>query len=303
MKRFFASCLAVLCMVQALSAQNVSDLVISEALAQPDSTGILDGYGRRLGWVELYNTSTGTVNFGGCFLTDDRANLRKSLIPKTDQRTKLGPRQVVLFHLSGNGADGTFYAGFTLTPGKTVYLVSNDGRTVIDSLQIPAGLPAGKSVQKMAIDLRQQIFEALPEARVPSPGILNGQGDQASKAESMKERDPHGWILTVVSVGVVFCALALLWFLFWLLFDRPARKAARPQKPKPVKGTADAEIAAAIALALDMECSGDTYAAIAAAVHLYLNEEVHDLESGIITIRRTNSPWNDKSLNFRQIPR
>ena len=303
MKRFFASCLAFLCMVQALSAQNVSDLVISEALAQPDSTGILDGYGRRLGWVELYNTSTGTVNFGGCFLTDDRANLRKSLIPKTDQRTKLGPRQVVLFHLSGNGADGTFYAGFTLTPGKTVYLVSNDGRTVIDSLQIPAGLPAGKSVQKMAIDLRQQIFEVLPEARVPSPGILNGQGDQASKAESMKERDPHGWILTVVSVGVVFCALALLWFLFWLLFDRPARKAARPKKTKPVKGTADAEIAAAIALALDMECSGDTYAAIATAVHLYLNEEVHDLESGIITIRRTNSPWNDKSLNFRQIPR
>ena len=303
MKRFFASCLAVLCMVQALSAQNVSDLVISEALAQPDSTGILDGYGRRLGWVELYNTSTGTVNFGGCFLTDDRDNLRKSLIPKTDQRTKLGPRQVVLFHLSGNGADGTFYAGFTLTPGKTVYLVSNDGRTVIDSLQIPAGLPAGKSVQKIAIDLRQQIFEALPEARVPSPGILNGQGDQASKAESMKERDPHGWILTVVSVGVVFCALALLWFLFWLLFDRPAQKAARPKKPKPVKGTADAEIAAAIALALDMECSGDTYAAIAVAVHLYLNEEVHDLESGIITIRRTNSPWNDKSLNFRQIPR
>ena len=52
-----------------------------------------------------------------------------------------------------------------------------------------------------------------------------------------------------------------------------------------------------------MEQDGDTYAAIAAAVHLYMNDGVHDVEPGIVTIRRTNSAWNDKSMTFRKLPR
>ena len=87
MRKVLTSVLVLLVSALALRAQNVSDLIISEALAQPDSTGILDDYGRRGGWVELYNKSTGTVNFGGCYLTDDRSDLRKSLIPKSDLRT------------------------------------------------------------------------------------------------------------------------------------------------------------------------------------------------------------------------
>ena len=285
-----------------LGAQNVSDLIISEALAEPDSTGILDGYGRRGGWIELYNTSTGTVNFGGCFLTDDRSDLKKSIIPKSDNRTKLGPRQVVLIYASGNGADGTFYAGFTLKPGSSVYLVSNDGRTIIDSLSIPQGQPAGKSVIKLADDIRQKHFVQQADAAAPSPGILNGKQDNETRAQHMKENDPHGWILTVVSVSVVFSALAILWFMFWLLFDRRAKKKAKEQKAVPA--VPNGEIAAAIALALDMESSGDDYAAIAAAVHLYLSETVHDTEPGIITIVRRPSAWeSNKALNFRRLPR
>ena len=61
-----------------LRAQNVIDLIIAEALAVPDSTGIVDDYGRQGGWIEIFNTSQGTVNIAGCFLTDDRSNLKKS---------------------------------------------------------------------------------------------------------------------------------------------------------------------------------------------------------------------------------
>lgn len=304
MRRILASVLILLSALS-LRAQNVSDLILSEALACPDSTGILDEYGRRGGWVELFNKSTGTVNYGGCFLTDDRSDLKKSLIPKTDLRTKLGPRQSVLLYCSGNGADGTFYTAFTLAPGKTVYLVSNDGRTVIDSLRIPQNLPEGKSVVKLARDLRQRDFQTAEEPAVPTPGILNGSGDGASKAEAMAAQDPHGWTLTIVSVSVVFAALALLWFLFWLLFDRPAKKKDASATPGVTKepGMSD-EVAAAIALALDMEEDGDTYAAIAAAVHLYLADRVHDSESYQLTIRReAASAWNDKKLNFRKLPR
>lgn len=305
MRKFFATAvLLLLAGAVLLSAQNVSDLIVSEALAEPDSTGILDDYGRRSGWVELFNKSTGTVSFGGCFLTDDRADLRKSVIPKSDLKTKLGPRQSVLIYCSGNGAEGTFYAGFTLSPGKTVYLVSNDGRTIIDSLRVPAGLPAGKSVIKLAGDLRQMDFEPVPEPADPSPGILNGNVNAASKAAVMAEKDPNGWTLAIVSVSVVFFALAILWFLFWLLFDRPAKKKAQAlAAPAVPSKEVTPEIAAAIALALDMESGGETYAAIAAAVHLYLSETVHDIEPYRITIRRESSPWSDKSFSFRRLPR
>ncbi len=127
-------------------------------------------------------------------------------------------------------------------------------------------------------------------------------------------------------MSVVFSALAILWFLFWLLFDRPARKAAKAgdvsttlsmTKGKQGKRAVipseaeESQVAAAIALALDMETDGDTYAAIATAVHLYLNDAIHDVlndaihdvEPGIVTIRRSESAWNNKSLNFRKLPR
>ena len=309
--------LALLVSFTSLRAQNVIDLIIAEALAVPDSTGIVDDYGRRGGWIEIFNTSQGTVNIAGCFLTDDRSDLKKSIIPKGDLKTKIGPRQTVVFYASGNGDDGTYYTNFKVRPGSTVYLVSNDGRTIIDSLAIPASLPVGLSMKKQAFDLRQKEFEPLPDPQVPSPGIYNGDLNAATKAEAMKEKDPHGGILSLVAVTVVFSALAILWFLFWLFFDRPAKKAAaaknQPPKPKKAKkaaltaakpGEIPGEVAAAIALAMDMEQGGDDYAAIAAAMHLYFSDAVHDAESFVLTMRpKEGSAWNDKKQIFRKLPR
>ena len=300
-----------------LRAQNVIDLIIAEALAVPDSTGVVDDYGRHTGWIEIFNTSMGTVNFAGCFLTDDRNDLKKSIVPKGDLRTKLGPRQTTLLYASGNGKDGTFYTDFTIRPGSTVYLVSNDGRTIIDSLVIPASLPEGMSMSKRAFDLRQKEFEPLPDPTVPSPGIYNGDLNAASKAEAMAEKDPHGGILSLVAVSVVFSALAILWFLFWLFFDRPAKKKAaakdQPKKEKKARkaaavsapaGNLTDEVAAVIALAMDMEQGGDVYAAIALAMDLYFNDTVHDAESFVLTMRpMEGSGWNDKKQVFRKLPR
>ena len=119
--------------------------------------------------------------------------------------------------------------------------------------------------------------------------------------ERMLETDPHGWTLTLISVTVVFVALIVLYFVYNFSGNIFSGKFKRA--PKSKKGTPDAEVAAAIALALDMECDGDTYAAIAAAVHLYLHDTVHDIEPGIVTIVRKESGWNNKALNFRKLPR
>ena len=135
-------------------------------------------------------------------------------------------------------------------------------------------------------------------------------------ADRMAATDPHGWTLTIISVSVVFIALIILYGLYSLSgkvfsgeLKADAKKAARAGKrltravmPGTDQESPD-EVAAAIALALDMEKGGDTYAAIAAAVHLYLSETVHDTEPGIVTITRKDSAWNNKELTFRRLPR
>lgn len=290
-------------------AQNVSDLIISEVLAEPDSSCIMDDYGRRTGWIEIFNKSQGTVNYGGCFLSDDRNNLKKSPITKSDNRTKIGPRQVALFHASGNNGDGSFYVNFEIRRGSTIYLVSNDGRTVVDSVIVPTTLPAGKSVAKTANDLRQIVFEVEPDPAVPSPGAVNGDGVTESGSQKMAHEDKHGFILTIVSVSVVFCALIILWWLFSLLGKVSGEKKEKCECKKADKakvktsGKITPEIAAAIGLALDQEMNGEVYAAISLALHLYMEDAVHDNESFVLTINRKQSSWNSKGQNFRQLPK
>ncbi len=120
--------------------------------------------------------------------------------------------------------------------------------------------------------------------------------------DRMMQTDPHGWTLTLISVTVVFAALIVLYFIYTFSGSLFSGKIKLPRKPGK-KASANAEVAAAIALAIDMECSGDEYAAIATAVHLYLSDTVHDVEPGFITIVRSESSWNNKALTFRNLPR
>lgn len=280
-----------------LRAQNISDLIISEAMCGTE-TSVRDEYGRNSDWIELYNTSQGTVNFAGCFLSDDPDNLCKCQIPKGYASTKVGPRQVVLLYASGNSASGVLHLNFTLQGGSTIYLVSNDGRTVIDSITLPEDLAEGQSISKFAHDSKEMVFDDI-HAAAPSPGIINGKHSQKTRAQVIKETDPHGWTLSIVSVSVVFCALLILFLIYNLsgnIFSGKFKRKARAATP-------DGATAAAIAMALDRYTTSDDAvpAAIAAALHLYLSESVHDIEPGIITIRRNpSSEWSGKSLTFRK---
>ncbi len=286
-----------------MKAQNVTDLIISEVAADGDANGIVDDYGNRHGWIELFNNSQGTVNYGGCFLSDDRSQLKKTIIPKSDRRTRLGPRQAVLFHTSGKSSQGTYYTDFTVQPGKTIYLTSNDGRTIIDSLHIPSNLPIGKSVSKMALDEKQMDWQPLEEFTNPTPGTPNGIGSEESNSQKMARQDPYGVILSIVSVTVVFTSLIILWILFSTLFTEKRKKENKKAGRKVSTDTMTEEIAVAIGMAIDEELNGETYAAIGMALHQYLDETIHDQESFVITIRPSdNSSWTDKTLNFRKHP-
>ena len=79
----------------------------------------------------------------------------------------------------------------------------------------------------------------------------------------MMQTDPHGLTLTIISVSVVFAALIVLYFIYSFsgkLFSGELKASAKKMK-RVMPGTdrESPEIAAAIALALDMESAGDEY--------------------------------------------
>ncbi len=122
-----------------------------------------------------------------------------------------------------------------------------------------------------------------------------------AKSADMAVKDPHGVIITLVSVTVVFSALIILYFaytftgkiasgdldlkrIFRTRGTGSSRKSGKAGKTTGAGPTE--EEAAAISLALDQEFNGETYAAIAMALHQYMNDTVHDIESYVITIKR-----------------
>lgn len=108
----------------------------------------------------------------------------------------------------------------------------------------------------------------------------------------MARSDPHGWTLTIISVCVVFFALIILYGAYvligWLNTGGLARACRRPEKAEAAGILED----------------GALKAAIATALHLYMEEEAHDTESGTITFSPAPRTWADPRNNFRkQVPK
>ena len=121
--------------------------------------------------------------------------------------------------------------------------------------------------------------------------LLQVSENVVRKSAEMAARDPHGLIITIVSVAVVFTALIVLYFAYTFIGKAVNstfswKSIFHCRKKSPAKGSPSEEEAAAIAMALDQELNGETYAAIGLALHQYLNDTVHDDESYIITIKR-----------------
>ena len=103
-------------------------------------------------------------------------------------------------------------------------------------------------------------------------------------SELLQVSDPHGLIITIVSIAVVFSALVVLYFAYSLIGQILNKKVVLPKK---ISGrNPSEEEAVAIAMALDQELNGEIYAAIGLALHQYMNETVLDTESYMITIKR-----------------
>ena len=188
--------LAVTLSIFTLSAQSQSDMRLNELLIH-NETNFEDDFGFHNGWFEIFNTSFGTVNIGGCFLSNDPDNLKKYIIPKGDVLTQIKPRQHILFWADNNPYHGTFHINFTLEESDTIYFVASDGRTVIDKIAVPKNLGVDQSYGRIedgigSTDGSGEGWSVMPWT---SPSTNNAGVDEETKSQIMARHRHAGGIL------------------------------------------------------------------------------------------------------------
>ncbi|WP_436414387.1 OadG family transporter subunit [Petrimonas sp.] len=272
--------------------------VINEIMVD-NQTGYMDDFGQRNGWIEIFNNTYKTQDLGGRYLTNDRNNPKKYPIPRGDVLTKIPPRQHALFWADNEPFNGTFHVNFKLDPTKENYiaLYENDGKTLLDEIVIPAGIipdkTYGYAADGIKFDANGNLTATVLERITPSSN--NAVLEENPKVVSLQKTDPLGVTITVTSMLVVFLGLILLYVIF-----KAIGNSAKNIAHKRVASTGTLS-----AVRGESQLTGEVLAAISAAIH-ELNQDVHDIESTILTItevRRKYSPWSSKLYTLRQDPR
>lgn len=272
--------------------------VINEVILE-NTDGYIDSYGNRNAWIEIFNNTFKSQELGGRYLTDDPNNPKKYPIPQGDVLTKIPPRQHVVFFADGEPIKGTFHLNFKLDPTKDTYLAlyENDGKTLLDEITIPAGVPANKSFGYEDDGCKFDESGNLLAKILPNvtPSTNNKTLEENPKILAISKSDPIGLTLSLTSILVVFIALIFLYLIF-----KGIGKIAKFLSEKRVAKSGSLSVARG-----ESALTGEVLAAISAAIH-ELNEDVHDIEDTILTIsqvKRTYSPWSSKIYTLRKDPR
>ncbi len=134
--------------------------------------------------------------------------------------------------------------------------------------------------------------------------MIASQLNTAKEVSEFAQHDPHGFIMAMLGMGIVFTILILLYIvftntpkLFTQSFRQRIKEGFRKKRVQPAGGEA------APGPDPELDLSGEVNAAIAAAIHLY-RSELHEFEDTIITMKkvsRTYSPWSSKIYGLRNL--
>lgn len=282
-------------------AQSPTSLRINEVLLVNESN-FQDDYGIHSAWVEIYNTSYASVDLKGCYLTNDKDNPTKYSIPKGDIQTLVKPRQHALFWADGQPSRGTFHLNFTLDPTKEnfIALYDSNGKTLIDSITVPATLLANQSYARQEDGHNKWVIKDGAENNYVTPSTNNTTMDKNEKIENFRTKDGVGLGMALTAMTVVFSGLILLYLVFKFVGNTAVKMGKR--NAMKVHGITDEKEAKDKNFG---KRSGEEFAAISMAMHEYF-EDVHDFEDMIITInkvKRTYSPWSSKIYTLRDTPK
>ena len=291
--------------------QGAKNIVINEVLTN-NTQSVVDEFGQREAWIELENTSFTTYNVRGMFITTDRTVLqqmsaperikRMSMIPSGEARTSIGARQHLLLFCNSAPADGKLHLTVSVPISEPVWiaLYNGNGVELIDSVTVPA-LAADQSYARAG---KQWVVKP---ADAVTPGIENFIEVSETKVEKFKREDPYGIAMAIMAMGIVFTCLATLW-VFFTLFGMLMRKMDAKKKAdaqsQPVGDVAPDTPPVADGLPvsppaparekIDMEL----YMAVIGMALKQYEDDVHDVESGVITIKPKDTDWDDENTQM-----
>ena len=233
-----------------------------------------------------------------------------SVIPNGDDRTNLAARHYMMLFCNSNPAQGKLHLSLPVDSTGPVFLAlyNANGVELIDSVTIPV-LEADESYAR--IDGHWTVC-GVGDA---TPGHDNKVQANAAKGkiEEFKDKDPHGFAMAIMAMGIVFLCLSLLW-IFFTVFGMimrhmdTAKKVVNQQPIKPITKTVakTAEIGHKTSNLLqegfdkkgiDME----VYMAVIGMALRQYEDDVHDVESGIITIKPKDTGWDDEYTQMTQL--
>ncbi len=298
MRKYIAIFLMLILGTAALSAQNRKAVRINEVMVE-NNNSIVDDYGERHPWIELFNSNFAPVEISSLFLTNDPNNKRLYPVPLGDVNTRIARRQHVVFFADGQPNRGTFHTNFILVPGQEnwIGLYDADG-SLIDEVTVTPELLADQTYAR-SVD-GNGVWEVRTGGGHDyiTPSGANVIEDTNERIELFAERDKNGFAMTLMAMGVVFSALLVLCLCFYAL-GKIGAAVSLMNKRVALKGEA---AAAAVDDDVDHD-SGEEIAAIVMALHQHLN--AHDNESTVLTInkvKRAYSPWSSKIYGLRSMP-
>ena len=294
MKKVFLSIMTVLAATAGF-AQGAKNLKFNEILVT-NTASIVDEYGCRSAWIEFHNDAFAPANARNCFLTTDRAVLDEKLsaperikmmyqIPSGDVATHIDGKQKMLFFADELPKRGVFHTSLTLADSTENWIALYDanGTTLLDSVTVPA---LGEN-QSWAREKDGVGAWKIVTADNVTPAATNIVEQGEGKVAKFKRLDSRGIGMTVMCMAVVFSALAILWFLFAII-GKVFAKTISSAKKAPAKAAAPAPQAAPAAKSGKAD---EEMAAICMALHEHFGN-VHDEESGILTIDGGESSWH-----------
>ena len=311
---FLLGLLAVICLP--MHAQMDASIKLNEVLTDNQSS-LIDEYGTHHAWVEIANISHSTYNIRGMYLTTDRSVLdksmsvpervkRMSIIPNGDARTNLSGRQLLVFQLNSQPTKGSLHLAVKVDPSKPTWIAIYNGNAtqLIDSVTVPV-LQADQSYARIANNGTSADWEVKSGDRV-TQGIQNMTTVSESKVEKFKREDPYGIAMAIMAMGIVFLCLALLWIFFTLfgMFMRhqeTAKKVINTQPIKPITKTVEKTMEVGhktgVILQEGLKTKGidrEVYLAVIGMALQQYRDNVHDVESGVITIKHRDTEWDDE---------
>lgn len=291
-------CLLLIALIAGLSAsaQNRRALRINEVMVQNDSS-IVDEYGNRSGWIELFNANYGPLEISSVYLSTDSTNKTMYPVPMGDELTRMGKRQHVIFYTDGLPSHGTFHTNLQLVPGQDnyIFLYDADGITEIDRVLVPSTVLPDQTYARISDGADEWEVRTGEGEKYITPSSANVIRDTNNKVEQFARLDGHGFGMAAMAMCIVFGALLVLCIAFYVI----SKIAAAMQRRRKAESHG---VAPEAAHSLDHD-SGEEIAAIVMALHEHLN--AHDTENTVLTInkvKRAYSPWSSKIYGLRELP-